>query len=93
MDTHITNFKYALCCFNTVYFWQPPSGQSGHYRASQLVSVLAHQQTQGQQQRRLQRQLRLETGRCNMVDLVETKEVCSLETFNFTVLHFAFSLD
>jgi len=41
---------------------QPPSGQPGDRGAGQLVSVLAHQPAAGQQQRRLQRQLRLETG-------------------------------
>lgn len=49
--------------FDCVYFLQPPSGQSGHCCARQLLSVLAHQQAQRQQQRRIQRQLRLETGR------------------------------
>lgn len=69
---------------NAVYFLQPPSGQSGHCCARQLLSVLAHQPTKGHQQRRIQRQLRLETGRCPIV-CEDTKHLRSLVTFNFTV--------
>lgn len=49
----------GLWCF---VFLQPPSGQSDHRCSTELLSFLAHQPTQRQQQRRLQRQLRLETG-------------------------------
>lgn len=58
-----TYISYVLV-FNTVCFLQPPFGQSGHLCPSQLLSVLAPQPTPGQQQGRIQRQLRLETGRC-----------------------------
>lgn len=76
---HTKHFLFFLS-MNAVYFLQPPSGQSGHCCARQLLSVLAHQPTKGHQQRRIQRQLRLETGR-RPIDCVDTKHL----TFHFTV--------
>lgn len=46
-----------------IFLIQPSTGESDHRSTGQLLTVLAHQPAEGRQQRRLQRQLRLEAGK------------------------------
>lgn len=73
----------CVLSFNAVHFLQPPSGKSGHRCARQLLSLLAHQPTSGHQQRRVQRQLRLETGRCP-IECADTQHLTCVHWWHLT---------